>query len=134
MAITTNVFMAMFACFLWLLSILFSGNRSWVFSARKMMAFIISLLICTLTLIILGVGEINYYRIVCMFFLIVYYSSFNCASSQRAWYILKISSVLGGVRHCLLILPGHCIVWRLHYFKSYCRRTQSRVSSFSIVV
>ncbi|KAL7537385.1 hypothetical protein ACHAXR_012220 [Thalassiosira sp. AJA248-18] len=57
MAVTANLFMAMFASYLWLMSILFSGsNRTWVFSTRKMLAFIITLLLCVLVLTVIGVA------------------------------------------------------------------------------
>ena len=55
MAIVTNVWMAMFASFLWLVSLVFTGShRSFTFRARNMLAFIITLLSGVFVLVFLG--------------------------------------------------------------------------------
>lgn len=57
LAIISNVFMAMFSSFLWLMSVLFSGSHhNWVWGARKLMALIHVLLVCVLLFTVLGVG------------------------------------------------------------------------------
>jgi len=57
MAITSNLFMAMFASFLWLMSVLFSGtHQNWVFGCRHLLVICHTLLCCVLVLTIAGVG------------------------------------------------------------------------------
>ena len=56
-AITANLFQAMFASFLWLLSILFFGtNRNWVYGCRHLLILCHTLLTAIFVLTILGVG------------------------------------------------------------------------------
>ncbi|KAL9189059.1 hypothetical protein ACHAXT_011549 [Thalassiosira profunda] len=57
MAITANIFQAMFASFLWLMSIMYSGShRNWVFGVRNLLQFNHLLLTAVFVLTILGVG------------------------------------------------------------------------------
>ena len=57
LALVSNMFMAMFSSFLWLMSVLFSGScRNWVYGARDLLLFCHILLVCILLFTTLGVG------------------------------------------------------------------------------
>ncbi len=57
MAITANLFLAMFASFVWLMSVMFSGtHQNWVFGCRHILVFCHTLLCCVLVLTMGGVG------------------------------------------------------------------------------
>jgi hypothetical protein len=56
-SLTANLFLAMFACVLWLMSVLFSGSlRNWVYAARHMLTFCHLLLVFVLVSSMVGVG------------------------------------------------------------------------------
>lgn len=57
LCITANIFQAMFASFLWLMSILFSGShRNWVFGSRHLLTLLHFLITCVFVFMVLGVG------------------------------------------------------------------------------
>jgi len=57
LAITANLFQAMFSSFLWLMSILFSANhRNWVYGARHLLLLCHVLICCILVFTVCGVG------------------------------------------------------------------------------